>query len=291
MAPRRLSILGVGLLGGSIGLAVKEALSGCEVVGYGHRASTLDEALRMGAIDRSAATASEAVKGADFVVLCTPVGLFPTILREIGPALAPGALVTDVGSTKRSIVAAAEQTLPAGVHFVGSHPMAGSEKRGVQFATADLFQDAVCITTPTPATSPEALGKTEEFWGRLGMEVYRLSPEEHDRRLADISHLPHALAAALVAMQDDASLRLVGKGFVDVTRIAAGDGGLWRDILVDNRDNLRDSIGRLQQHLDTLISRLDAADAEGVKDWLDTAAARRQALAMGRPIDPGNPGR
>jgi prephenate dehydrogenase len=245
----------------------------------------------MGAIDRSAATASEAVKGADFVVLCTPVGLFPTILREIGPALAPGALVTDVGSTKRSIVAAAEQTLPAGVHFVGSHPMAGSEKRGVQFATADLFQDAVCITTPTPATSPEALGKTEEFWGRLGMEVYRLSPEEHDRRLADISHLPHALAAALVAMQDDASLRLVGKGFVDVTRIAAGDGGLWRDILVDNRDNLRDSIGRLQQHLDTLISRLDAADAEGVKDWLDTAAARRQALAMGRPIDPGNPGR
>jgi prephenate dehydrogenase len=185
-------------------------------------------------------------------------------------------------------VVAAEQTLPAGVHFVGSHPMAGSEKRGVQFASADLFQDAVCITTPTPRTSPEALGKTEEFWGRLGMEVYRVSPEEHDRRLADISHLPHALAAALVAMQDDASLRLTGRGFLDVTRIAAGDGGLWRDILVDNRDNLRDSIRRLQQHLDTLLSRLNAADAEGVKDWLDAAAARRQSLAVGRPMDRGN---
>ena len=239
----------------------------------------------MNAIDRPAPTAADAVKGADLVVLCTPVGLFPTILREISPALAPGALVTDVGSTKRSIVSAAEQLLPPGVHFVGSHPMAGSEKRGVQHATADLFEQAVCITTPTARTAPDALGRIEAFWGTLGMEVHRLTPEEHDRRVADVSHLPHALAAALVAMQDDASMRLAGKGFMDVTRIAAGDGGLWRDILIDNRDNLRDSVQRLQQHLAAFLHRLNAADADGVKQWLDTAAARRQALTTG-PMDP-----
>jgi prephenate dehydrogenase len=273
----------VGLLGGSIGLAVREKVSNCEIVGYGHRAATIEQAKRMNAIDRAAGTAAEAVKGADLVVLCTPVGLFPALLREIAPALAPGALVTDVGSTKRSIVAAAEQTLSPGVDFVGSHPMAGSEKRGVQYATADLFEQAVCITTPTPRTSPDALGRTEAFWGMLGMEVHRLTPEEHDRRLADASHLPHALAAALVLMQDDASLRLAGKGFLDVTRIAAGDGGLWRDILVDNRDNLRDSIQRLQQRLAEFLNHLNGADADGVKTWLDTAAARRQDL--GRAMD------
>ena len=240
----------------------------------------------MGAIDRGAGTAGEAVKGADLVVVCTPVGLVSAMFREIMGDLRDGALVTDVGSTKRSIVAAGEGAMPAGVDFVGSHPMAGSEKRGVRFATADLFEQAVCITTPTARTSPVALGKVEEFWGMLGMEVHRLTPEEHDRRLADVSHLPHALAAALVSMQEDASLRLAGKGFLDATRIAAGDGGLWRDILVDNRDNLRDSINRLQQRLAEFLDRLNAADADGVKNWLDAAAARRQSL--GRAMDSAN---
>lgn len=277
MAPRRLSILGVGLLGGSLGLAAKKVLKGCEVVGFGHRTSTLDEALARGAIDRAAGTAAAAVRGADLVVLCTPVGLFEQVLDEIAPALAQGAIVTDVGSTKRNVVAAAERLL-TGASFVGSHPMAGSEKRGVQHAAADLFQNAVCITTPTPQTRPQALEQVEGFWRTVGMEIRRLPPDEHDRRLADVSHLPHAVAAALVAMQDEESLPLAGKGFADATRIAAGDPGLWRDIFLENRDNMKDSVRRLRQRLDELLAALEAGDAEAARAWLDAAATRRQGL-------------
>src|SRR3954470_12781676 len=191
MATKGLTILGVGLLGGSLGLAAKSLLSGVSVKGYGHRAATLEEAKRSGAIDRAVSSAGEAVQGAWMVVLCTPVGLFDQLLREIAPALPDGAIVTDVGSTKRSVVAAAERILPARVRFVGSHPMAGSEKRGVRYASADLFKGAACITTPTARTDPAALDEVENFWRILGMNVTRLSPEEHDRRLADVSHLPH----------------------------------------------------------------------------------------------------
>ena len=148
MNPQRLSIIGVGLLGGSIGLAVKSAGIPCHVVGYGHRRSTLEKALASGAIDEAAASPAEAVKGADLVILCTPVGLFRQNLADIAPALADGAIVTDVGSTKRSVVRDATELLPAHARFVGSHPMAGSEKRGVRYATADLFHGAVCVTTP-----------------------------------------------------------------------------------------------------------------------------------------------
>lgn len=278
MGPTRLSILGVGLLGGSIGLAVRSVASNCIVVGYGHRVSTTDEARRIGAIDEATQSAAEAVRGADLVILCTPVGIFDAILREIAPALQTGAVVTDVGSTKRSVVASAERLLPAGAHFVGSHPMAGSEKRGVRFASADLFDGATCILTPTRDTDLGALERVGKFWTSLKMELVRLSPEEHDRRLADVSHLPHALAAALVSMQDEGSLGLAGKGFLDTTRIAGGDGGLWRDIFLDNRDNLRASIRRFQGHLDQLLARLDSGDPAAVKQWLDLAAARRAGL-------------
>lgn len=292
MGPKRLSILGVGLLGGSIGLAVREAISGCTVAGYGHRTGTLAEAMDLGAIHEAFSTAAEAVRGADLVILGTPVGVFEQNLAEIAPALSPGAIVTDVGSTKRSVVAAAEKLLPPGVWFVGSHPMAGSEKRGVRFASADLFHGAVCITTPTDRTSAAALETVEAFWKRLGMNLVRLSPAEHDRRLAEVSHLPHALAAALVSMQEEASLALAGKGFLDSTRIAGGDPGLWRDIFIDNRDNLRASIRRLQNQLDGLLVHLDQesgaevaggapgaqSPADAVKAWLDSAAGRRQRM-------------
>lgn len=281
MAPKCLSILGVGLLGGSLGLAVKRRVKGATVVGYGHRRETLDEALRLGAIDRAVTGAAEAVGGADLVVLCTPVGLFESLLGEIAQNIAPGAIVTDVGSTKRRVVEVAERVLPRGVRFVGSHPMAGSEKRGVRYAWADLFERAVCIVTPTARTDPAALEQVESFWRLMGMRTTRLSPDEHDRRLADVSHLPHALAAALVAMQEEPSLALVGNGFRDATRIAAGDGGLWRDILSENRDNLRDSVRRLRQELDQLLAHLDSGDADAARAWLDAAAARRNGIASG----------
>jgi len=232
----------------------------------------------MGAIDESYEEPAAAVRGADLVILCTPVGMLSPLLSDIAPALAPGAILTDVGSTKRSVVTAAEAVLGKGNPFVGSHPMAGSEKRGVQYARADLYDGAVCITTPTPRTHPDALNAVESFWRMLGMRMSRLSPEQHDLLLADVSHLPHAVAAALVAMQQDEALDLCGKGFLDLTRIAAGDGGLWRDILLDNRENVRRSVQRLHQHLDALLQLLEPGREEALKAWLDAAAARRRRM-------------
>jgi len=274
MHPKRLSVLGVGLLGGSLGLAAKAALTGCRVAGYAHRPATLQAALQIGAIDEGYADPVAAVQNADLVVLCTPVGLLPAMLAQIAPHLSPAAIVTDVGSTKASLVRIAEERHPQ-VRFVGSHPMAGSEKRGVQFAQSDLFQNAVCITTPTPRTDPTALEQVEAFWRRLGMRLRRLSPDEHDRTICDVSHLPHAVAAALVTLQNESSLELAGKGFSDATRIAGGDGGLWRDIFLDNRGNLIDAIRRLKTTLSEFESLLQDDRAEALREWLDQAAAKR----------------
>jgi len=278
MQPSRLSILGVGLLGGSIGLAAKAAAIPARIVGYGHRPATLKKALESGAIDESASSCKKAVAGADLVVLCTPVGLFEEMLRQIAGDLAAGAIVTDVGSTKRSVVELAEKLLPSSVHFVGSHPMAGSEKRGVEYARADLFQGARCILTPTDKTDSVALEKVDEFWRKLGMHTQRMSPQEHDRRICDVSHLPHAIAAALIAMQGDDALPLASKGFLDTTRIAGGDGALWRDILQDNRDNLIDALRRFRGTLDELVHLLEPDQREALAKWLDQAAERRAKL-------------
>ncbi|HTW94523.1 MAG TPA: prephenate dehydrogenase [Tepidisphaeraceae bacterium] len=283
MTPKRLTILGIGLLGGSIGLAVKKLATPYHVIGYDHRRETLNAALACGALDEAFDQPQRAVKDADLVILCTPVGVFEKLLTQIAPALPDGCLVTDVGSTKRSIVQLAANTLPPTAHFVGSHPMAGSEKRGVEFARADLFQNALCLVTPTPTTNPAALTEIESFWRLLGMQIRQMTPEEHDRRLADISHLPHALAAAMVNIQPKDALALSGKGFLDTTRIAAGDAGLWRDILLDNQDNLITGIGRMQEELLQLKSLIVRRDSKSLLEWLDRAAAIRQQLKSAPP--------
>ena len=276
--PKRLTILGVGLLGGSIGLAVKAANLDCRIVGYGHRRLTLDTALNLGIIDEAFDSPAESVADSDWIILATPVGTFQSLLEQIAPALKANTIVTDVGSTKRSIVRLAESLLPDHAHFIGSHPMAGSEKRGIEFARADLFKNARCILTPTPASNPHAVEFVDEFWRLLGMHTARMSPDNHDRLVCDISHLPHALAAALVAMQSEDALNLAGAGFLDTTRIAGGDGALWRDILVDNRDNLTASLSRLRAQLDHLESMLSPDQSERLRTWLDAAADRRAQL-------------
>jgi prephenate dehydrogenase len=280
MPPKRIGILGVGLLGGSIGLAVKPIVKHCKIIGYGHRLATLESALKLGAIDEAYSDAAKAVEGCGLVILWTPVGMFGEILTQIGPSLEPEAVVTDVGSTKRSVVELAGKILPRPERFVGGHPMAGSEKRGGEFAKADLFQKAHCILTPIAGTDPAALNEVEEFWRMLGMRLSRLSPEEHDRLLAEVSHLPHAVAAAVVAMQSEAGLKLSGPGFRDATRIAGGDGGLWRDIFLDNRDNMIASIRRLQEELNGLLANLEKGDAEAIRQWLAVAAEVRQQLSI-----------
>jgi len=278
MPIQRLSIIGVGLLGGSIGMAVKSVLSGCEVVGYGHRKETLERAVAVGAIDRGEGDLAKAVEGADLIILCTPVGLLANMLNGISGSVKGGAIVTDVGSTKASVVGDAGKILKGKAAFIGSHPMAGSEKRGVEFARADLFRNALCIMTPTAETDPSVLEQVEAFWRLIGMRTCRMSPEAHDRALAEVSHLPHALAAALVTMQSPEALELAGKGFLDTTRIAGGDGGLWRDIFQDNAPNVRAALARLRGLLDDFERLLDLAKGEELRQWLDAAAARRQAL-------------
>jgi prephenate dehydrogenase len=281
MRSKHISILGVGLLGGSIGLAVKNRLTGCKISGYGHRKSTIDAAVSLGALDNGYDTLAPAVEGADLVILCTPVGLFRPLMVELAPLLGKQTIVTDVGSTKRSIVAAAEELLPVPSLFVGSHPMAGSEKRGVQYARADLYDGALCILTPTARTDPAPIDYVRDFWSLLGMRICQITPEEHDRRLADVSHLPHVLAAALASIQDEKSVALAGKGFLDMTRIAAGDGVLWRDILLDNRDNVRQSVARLKSSLDTFLTLLADDQSESLRAWLDQIADERQRMGKG----------
>lgn len=279
MTIQRLSLMGVGLLGGSIGLAIRSHSSNCEIMGYGRNAESLKVAKQMGAVTHISTDLAEAVRGAELVVLCTPVGVFEQLLTGIAPALRPGAIVTDVGSTKRTVQRLAEQILPTGIHFVGSHPMAGSEQRGIQAARPDLYQGALCITTPTARTDSPALAKVESFWMELGMRITRLDPQEHDQLLAEVSHLPHVLAAALVAAQSDRSLPLAGKGFMDMTRIAAGDAGLWGDILQDNADNLRISLERLRQLIDRIESLLGPGSREELERFLQSAAQRRRSMS------------
>jgi len=278
MQPRRISILGVGLLGGSIGLGVRSITKDCRIIGYGHRRATLDAALKIGAIHEAYDQLAPAVRDSDLVILCTPVGLFSQLLHELGPLLSPHAIVTDVGSTKRSIVAAAEGFPPNPSRFVGSHPMAGSEKRGIEHARADLYRGALCILTPTSRTSPQVLAEVREFWQMLGMQTCEISPDEHDRRLADVSHLPHAIAASLITLQEDASFALAGKGFLDMTRIGSGDAILWRDIFLDNRDYLKESLARLRRQIGALEDLLDPTQADALQSWLEHASQRRQKM-------------
>jgi cyclohexadieny/prephenate dehydrogenase len=276
--PRQLTILGVGLLGGSIGLALRAVRPNCRIIGFGHRKPSLQTAVQIGAIDAFDLDPAAAVAGSDLVILCTPVGTFQQLLRQIAPALARGAIVTDVGSTKRSVVRSAAKLLPKSANFVASHPVAGSEKRGVEFSRADLFHNRLCILTPEKKTNPAALKQVEKFWQFLGMRTERLTPQSHDRLLADISHLPHLVAAALVAMQPEAALAICGKGFLDTTRIAGGDGALWRDIFLDNADNLKAAIRRLKAQLNATEKMLTASRASTLRSWLDSAAQRRQKV-------------
>jgi prephenate dehydrogenase len=276
MRIRTLSIIGVGLLGGSIGLAAKKRIKGIRVIGYGHRRSTLQRALELKAIDEAAESLPVAVANADLVILCTPVGQFRQILTDIRAHLTSDAIVTDVGSTKTSVVKWGEKLV--GRQFVGSHPMAGSEKRGVEFARGDLFERALCILTPTPRSDPATVKTIETFWKTLGSNLTRRSPSEHDRMLAEVSHLPHVAAAALMGIPSRRATDLCGKGFLDTTRIAGGDGALWRDILLDNGPNLVASLAKLRRELETVERLIEGNDGTALRRWLDDRRRKREVL-------------
>ncbi len=274
----QVTIIGTGLIGGSLGLAMKRAGLARTVVGVGHRQRTLDLAVACGAADETSLDAAEGVRGSDLVVLATAVGLFEPLLRRAAGHLADGAVVIDVGSTKADVVRTAEALMPHGRAFVGCHPIAGSEKRGIDYADEGLFDGAVCVLTPTDATPAGALERMTETWEALGVRVVRLSPAEHDRLLAEVSHLPHLAAAALVQAVCPEAEPLVGSGWRDATRIAAGDPGLWRDILLTNAAGVGRALGRFREALADLEDALARGDAERIERLLANAKARRDRI-------------
>ncbi len=273
-----ITIVGVGLLGGSLGLAVKAQDPSVRIVGVGHRQSSLDEALRIGAVDAVTTDVADGVANASLVVLCTPVGLFKPLIEKMLPALRPAAVVTDVGSTKADVVAEADVLLAGHAAFVGAHPIAGSEQRGATFARTDLYTDKLCILTPTKQTSSTALRKVASFWRSVGMRTVQLAPALHDRALARISHLPHLLAALLVAVPDAKELDWAGTGFIDATRIAGGDPLMWRDIFLTNCGAITEAIDGVQALLDQTRALLAAGDGESLQKLFADSQRRRTKM-------------
>lgn len=280
---RRVAIIGVGLIGGSLGMSLcSRGLAG-EIVGAGSRAENLRLAVELGAINRYAESPEEGVAGADLVIIATPVGATIPVLQLILPYLAPGAVVTDVGSTKADIVAMAECILPPDICFVGGHPMAGSEQNGVRGADPYLFENAFYLITPTGKTNHKALEKVRKLAAGVGAKVVEMAPERHDLAVAAVSHLPHVLAASLVNTvarmpESESILPIAAGGFRDTTRIAASSPLMWRDILISNRGQVLKMIRNFKSELDIFITAIEEGNTDSVQSNLEDARTARAGL-------------
>lgn len=276
----RLAVLGVGLIGGSVALALKQAGQVGTVTGVGRNRDALDEAIRLGVIDK-AANLEQAVADADMVLLATPVGQFPDIMQAIVPFLNSEAIVTDAGSTKSDVASAARKHL--GRHlsrFVPGHPIAGAEKSGVGAAKADLFLDRHVVLTPLPETSPDAIESVESLWQACGAKVSQMTPLMHDQIFAAVSHLPHLLAFALVAELADRSnaeqlFEYAAGGFRDFTRIAGSSPEMWRDISLANKQPLLKELRAYQEQIAYLAAILEHGDGEALHALFRQASAAR----------------
>ena len=274
----RVAIIGLGLIGGSIGLALHKANAAHQVNGYDLAKGASDRARKIGAIDQPYSALADAVRGAELVVLATPVGAMRVLLQNIAPALTPGAVVTDVASTKAQVISWAEEFLPSSASFVGGHPMAGKEVSGVEAADAGLFKDRIYCLTPTSRTRPAAVKKVSTFVEMLGARVRFLEPAEHDGQVAGVSHLPFIASIALVktvaegSAWGDASL-LAANGFRDTSRLAAGSPEMYRDICLTNSEAIK---RWLDEYISTLRSLRDRVAAHD-KDLGETFAEAQQA--------------
>ena len=276
------AILGPGLIGGSLALALAERGLAKRIVIYARSAQALD-AIRLAGVDAElTGNPSEAVREADVVILCVPIEAMAALVKECRDALKPGALVTDVGSVKGSVDAALAPLLAGQALWIGSHPMAGSEQSGFVAARADLFENAAVIVTPTQQTAPKAQARAEEFWRALGSRVFVLSPAEHDTAIAGISHMPHLIAMELVNMVKREHLVLAGGGFRDTTRIASGSPDLWAEILWANRHALKvqlDDWIKSLQDLKNLFELDGPSDKQGLREILLMAQTTRAELS------------
>lgn len=284
----RLALIGCGLMGGSFALACKRARLVRTVAGTSATARSAEVALHMGAIDRAAHSAREAVQGADLVLVAVPVAAAASVFAELEHAVAPNALILDVGSTKQDVVAAAQQLGARGSRFVPCHPITGSETAGVRHAQADLYRGHTVVLTPTAVTAPEAADQAEALWRDLETRVVRMTPAAHDAALAAVSHLPHLLAFAYMQGLDAESvarhdLALAGPGFRDFTRIAASSPGVWRDIFLANRAELQKQLAHFQQALAAAQALLDSGDGAALHAWIAHASDLRAHWHPGVP--------
>jgi prephenate dehydrogenase len=277
----RIAVIGLGLLGGSVAMAAKLREIAATVVGVTRRPETLEAALRDGAVDQAGSDIAEGVRGAELVVLATPVFAMAEVLRKAAPHLGEGALVTDVGSVKGLLAGRLPGILPPDATYVGSHPMAGSHQVGFSHARADLFEGAACIVAPTAGTPRGPVERVSAFWSALGARVLERDPTVHDAEVGWVSHVPHAIAFAFAHALDAAPAgagEVRGSGFRDFTRIARSDPELWADILVSNREAVAGSLQEVVQRVTALARALEKADTAAIQQFL---AVARERLAHG----------
>ena len=283
MTFHKTAILGVGLLGASFSLALKKHGICSHVCGFGRSRENLQRAKEMKIIDSYASDPASACSDADLILLAAPVGSFVEIMKRAVHSLKKGAVVTDVGSVKGRLVHELEGIMPTGVHFVGSHPIAGSDRSGIDFSDPELFRDALCIITPTDLTEPAALRTVTDIWNSFGSKVMTMKPDQHDRVYAAVSHLPHIIAYALVNTVSDIDSSFMffcGQGFRDMTRIAASSPEIWTDISLLNKENIKEMIAIFRENLDRIDAHLKASETDALKEDFTNACALRSSIGQ-----------
>ena len=274
----RVTIVGLGLIGGSLGMAITRRRLAREVVGLSRTPATLRKAKQRGAIDAGTTDAARAVRDADLVILATPVDTIIPQAKRLARVMRPGSILTDVGSAKHQIVRALTGALPHGVAFVGAHPLAGSEQRGIEAARLDLFDGSVCIVARTLKTDPQALARVMRLWKALTSQVLVMEPAAHDRLAAATSHLPHLLAFCLMEATDPSALAIAPRSFLEATRVAKSDPGLWDGIFLSNRMAVLAAMDRFDRQWRTLRRQLTRGDRAALRRFLNRAQAIRNAI-------------
>jgi cyclohexadieny/prephenate dehydrogenase len=273
-----IGIIGCGLIGCSIAAALKKRGFHGRIVGVGRAGANLETAAARGHIDAAETDLAQAARQCDLVVVCTPVDRIVDDVRLTAGACQHGTLITDTGSVKQTVCAPLSRELPPTVTFIGSHPIAGSEKQGCAHSSPDLFENRVCVVTPDHATPRHEVDRLNAFWRSLGLTVVEMSAEDHDRALAQSSHVPHMVAAALAASLDTQNRHLTAGGFQDTTRIAAGDPELWTAILLANAEAVADGVRGFSERLAALLRALETRDRGTLTELLHTAKANREAV-------------
>ena len=295
----RVALIGLGLIGGSLGHAMKRGGLARHVAGYARSEATRSRAIEIGFIDSAHASAAEAVKDADLVVVCTPVGALGAVAAEIEPHLKKGAILTDVGSVKLAVIRDMGPHVPEGVHFIPGHPIAGTEESGPDAGFAELFEGRWCILTPVPGTDQGAIDRLSAFWTECGSKVDVMEPKHHDLVLAIVSHLPHIIAYNIVGTASDLEtvtqsevIKYSASGFRDFTRLAASDPTMWRDVCLNNKEPILEMLARFSEDLTALQRAIRWGDGDKLFDlFTRTRAIRRSIVDAGQDIDVPNFGR